>query len=308
MKRLKEKFKRPISDARILIVDDEPINCEIMQHMLGELYQVSSVNSGEEAINICLSKQPDLILLDVMMSGMNGLETCRMIKENEDTQNIPIIFITGIQDEQQEADCWDAGAVDFVTKPVSGVELRNRVRAHLTHKLQTDLLLSLTYVDKLTGTYNRHYLDDVIPKLAKQAKRTAKPVSVLMMDIDWFKLYNDEFGHLKGDECLRLVADEISELLQRPVDLLIRFGGEEFMALLVDTDKQGAMHVAQSIIERIKLKNIPHPKSSLSQVSLSIGVATYLGQDNDNDFGSSIQQADKQLYKAKSLGRNQVQG
>ncbi|MDP5031937.1 MAG: diguanylate cyclase [Paraglaciecola sp.] len=306
MEKLKSKLKRPISDAKILIVDDEPINCEIMQHMLGDLYKVSSVCSGEEAIEACLSDKPDLILLDVMMRGISGIETCRLIKDNEETQHIPIIFITSLQEEQQEADCWDAGAVDFVTKPVLRVELRNRVRAHLTHKMQTDLLLSLSYVDKLTGAYNRHFLDDVLPKIEKQSKRKDTPISVMMMDIDWFKLYNDEYGHLKGDQCLREVADNIAEVLTRPVDLLFRFGGEEFMVLLIDTNKEGALHVANEVLETLRLKGIPHPKSLFSYVSLSIGVATFLPSVNNGMLADTIQQADKQLYKAKSTGRNQV--
>lgn len=306
MEKSKTKDKRPISDASILIVDDEPINCEMMQHMLGELYKVSSVRSGEEALAYCITHKPDLILLDVMMSGMDGLETCRKIKEDEDTQHIPVIFITGVQDEQHEADCWDAGAVDFVAKPVNAVELRNRVRAHLTHKMQTDFLLSLSYVDKLTGVYNRHYLDDVIAKLEKQSKRQGSPLSILMMDIDWFKQYNDHFGHLQGDECLRSVAQNISEILQRPNDVLVRFGGEEFLALLIDTDKKGAMYVAQNILDKIKQQNIEHPKSEFSCITLSIGVATYSGKNNETKLFDVIQAADKQLYKAKSAGRNQV--
>jgi diguanylate cyclase (GGDEF)-like protein len=308
MKKIKARYKRLISDARILIVDDEPINCEIMQHMLGELYQVSSVHSGQDAIDACLSQKPDLILLDVVMKGMDGLETCRLIKGNEEIQHIPIIFITGVQDEQQEADCWDAGAVDFVAKPVNGVELPNRVRAHLTHKLQTDLLLNLSYVDKLTGAYNRHFLDDVIPKLEKQSKRSHSLVSLLMIDIDWFKLYNDHFGHLQGDECLHQVAETIVDSLKRPTDMLVRFGGEEFLGLLVDTDKQGAMHVAHNILEKIKKTNIDHPKSDFSRITLSIGVATYNDQNTQTTLFDVIQEADKLLYKAKSAGRNQALG
>jgi diguanylate cyclase (GGDEF)-like protein len=308
MEKIKARYKRPIDDARILIVDDEPINCEIMQHMLGDLYHVSIVHSGEDAISACLDDKPDLILLDVMMKGIDGLETCHLIKSNEETQHIPVIFITGVQDEQQEADCWDAGAVDFVEKPVNGVELRNRVRAHLTHKLQTDLLLNLSYVDKLTGAYNRHFLDDVIPKAEKQSKRSHSMVSVLMIDIDWFKPYNDHFGHLQGDKCLRQVADAIVDVLKRPTDMLVRFGGEEFLGLLVDTDNDGAMHVAQNIIDKIKQININHPKSDFSRVTLSIGVATYAGANPQTTLFDSIQEADNHLYKAKSGGRNQVCG
>lgn len=309
MEKIKARYTRPISDGRILIVDDEPINCEIMEHMLGSLYQVSSVYSGEEAIAVCHSdNRPDLVLLDIMMGGMSGIETCRAIKTNDYTANIPIIFITAVQDEQQQTACWDAGGVDFVVKPVNGIELRNRVRAHLTHKLQTDLLLTLTYVDKLTGAYNRHYLDDVQPKLEKISKRNKSPLSILMIDIDWFKLYNDHFGHVKGDRCLRVVADEIVDVLQRPADLLVRFGGEEFMGLLVDTDNKGAIHVAEKILERIKTKNIDHPKSQFSRISVSIGVATLIGKDSKSKFSDVIQIADNNLYEAKSLGRNQVKG
>lgn len=306
MERKITKYSRSLSDAHILIVDDEEINCEIMKSMLGDFYQVSTVSSGEAAIEFCSKQKPDLILLDVMLGGMSGIDSCRALKSTEETLQIPIIFITGLDKEEQQNACWDAGAVDFVTKPVNGTELRNRVRAHLTHKLQTDLLLSLTYVDRLTGVYNRHYLDNVLPKLTKQAQRDGSSVSVLMIDIDWFKLYNDHYGHLQGDNCLVQVADIITEVLQRPSDVLIRFGGEEFIGLLVDTDLSGAQHVAELIIARLKVAKIPHQKSLFEQISVSIGCAVFNGSESENLLSDVIKLADHQLYEAKAKGRNQV--
>ncbi|KXI28645.1 GGDEF domain-containing response regulator [Paraglaciecola hydrolytica] len=307
MDHLKAKYARSLSEARILIVDDEPINCEIMSHVLGDLYKVSSVNSGEAAIEACFTLSPDLILMDVMMGGMSGIQTCRLIKDTEAISHIPVIFITAVQHEHEQSECWDAGGVDFVAKPVNGIELCNRVRAHLTHKFQTDLLLKLTYVDKLTGVYNRHFLDDIIPKLEKQALRSHTPVSILMVDIDWFKLYNDHFGHVQGDVCLREVANAISQALHRSTDQLARFGGEEFIALLADTDLKGAMHVAKAIIAKIGDCKIIHPKSSFGRVTVSIGVATYTTSDSMT-LDDTIKLADKQLYLAKTQGRNQVCG
>ena len=163
--------KMTLTESVILIVENDLINAVVIEDLLSDLYQTKTVHSGENALNFCDIQPPDLILLDVMMDGISGLETCKALKINTKTQHIPIIFITSMHDQDDQNRCWEAGCVDFVAKPVNGVTLRNRIKAHLTIKLQTDLLRRMSFVDGLTGLYNRHLLEDVMVKLTSHGNR-----------------------------------------------------------------------------------------------------------------------------------------
>jgi diguanylate cyclase (GGDEF)-like protein len=305
MNKIREKFARPLSNALILIVDDEEINRTIVVEMLNPFYRVLTASSGEDAIAACLQFKPDMVLMDVMMHGMSGLEACRQILTHEDIAYTPIIFITGLQAQEEQNKCWEAGGIDFVNKPVRQEELTNRVRAHLTHKFQTDLLLKLTYIDKLTGVYNRHYLAQEAMKFERQSMRSGVELGVLMLDIDWFKPYNDNLGHLQGDVCLQQIADIISGCLHRPGDALFRFGGEEFLCLLPDTNIQGAKYIGETILKAIADAAIEHPTSPLRRVSVSIGLSCY-PENTKQSLQETIESADAALYKAKQNGRNQL--
>lgn len=214
------------------------------------------------------------------------------------------MFITSNEDQDEQNECWAAGAVDFVTKPVNGVILRNRVKAHLTLKLQTDLLRSMSFVDGLTGLYNRHLLVDALGKGILHARRSGKPLSLLMIDVDWFKQFNDTYGHLNGDECLKSIAAVIKSCLLRPTDFAVRYGGEEFLCLLADTDLVGAKHIAAALLESVTRLDIVHKASPLGHVTVSIGVHTSVPKALSND-NALIGQADAALYQAKHKGRNQ---
>jgi len=295
--------KTSLTESVILIVEDEPINAVVIENMLSGLYQTKTVHSGEDALILCDAQPPDIILLDVMMNGMSGLETCKILKNNSQTQHIPIIFITSMYDQDDENRCWEAGCEDFVAKPVNGVTLRNRIKAHLTHKLQTDLLRRMSFVDGLTGLYNRHLLEDVMPKMISYVNRSKQNLSIMMLDVDWFKGFNDTYGHIEGDECLKRVASVIKESLQRPIDLAIRYGGEEFLCLLPDTGLQGVEHLASVMLKSVRNLAIKHKLSEFKTVTISIGIHTICSTENTS-FDDVLAKADEALYAAKQLGRN----
>jgi diguanylate cyclase (GGDEF)-like protein len=295
--------KLSLAESVILIVEDDPINAVVIEDLLSGLYQTKTVHSGESALKFCDVQPPDLILLDVMMDGISGLETCRTLKFNTQTQHIPIIFITSMHDQDDQNRCWEAGCVDFVAKPVNGVTLRNRIKSHLTLKLQTDLLRRMSFVDGLTGLYNRHLLEDVMEKFTSHVNRTNQPLSLMMIDVDWFKGYNDTYGHLEGDECLKRLARAIKDSLQRPTDMAIRYGGEEFLCLLPDTDHQGVENIANLLLKMVKDLAIEHKLSEFKVVTVSIGIHT-ISNSKNTSLVSTLAKTDEALYAAKQLGRN----
>lgn len=163
-----------------------------------------------------------MIILDVVMNDMDGLEACRRLKQDPSLRDIPVIFVTSSRDNDDEDDCWDAGGVDFLLKPVNAKTLLNRVKVHLTLKFQADLLRQMAYLDGLTGVFNRRYFDDFLLRQVAQVRRTGEPLSILLLDIDYFKQYNDCYGHLAGDDCLRKVADYLKSAIRRPLDMVAR--------------------------------------------------------------------------------------
>lgn len=301
--KLQKNYTASITQAKILVVDDQPINIQLINQTLSADYNVFMATTGQQAIDFCLKTPPDLILMDVIMPGMSGLETCKKMKEQESLQSIPIIFITGLQEQAEEDACWQAGGIDFITKPVNPVTLRNRVRAQLTLKFQTDLLRNMAYFDGLTGVYNRRYFNDYFARQVLTSQRLNQPLTILMIDIDYFKQFNDSYGHLAGDDCLADVAEALHISLKRPADLLARYGGEEFVAVLPDTDQQGAIHVAKLIQKNVEALGIAHESSEFKQVTVSMGIA--VSEPNQKNELPLTQLADEQLYQAKAAGRNQ---
>ncbi len=299
-----QKAKDALVNSTVLIVDDELINRTIASEALAEQSKVLTAESAEQALQICHETPPDIILLDVIMPGMSGLELCEKLKQDEQTQHIPIIFVTGVAGLEEQEKCWNAGAVDFVTKPFVAATLRNRVKAHLALKIQTDLLRKLTYLDGLTGLYNRHMLDETIESTLREVHRSLEPCALVLLDIDWFKLFNDGNGHLEGDNCLSSVADILKKRLHRPNDMPFRFGGEEFLCVLPKTDEQGARTVIQDIFNQLESQNIEHANSPLGRVTLSAGATIVMPKDSELDFTVLLERADQALYQAKLDGRN----
>jgi diguanylate cyclase (GGDEF)-like protein len=293
---------------KLLVVDDQPINVQVLYQAFSADYQVFMATSGAQALTVCQSKLPDLILLDVMMPDMDGYEVCERLKADPATRDIPVIFVTANTDEESEERGLDAGAVDFISKPINPRIVRARVKTHVTLKAQSDLLRSLAYIDGLTGVHNRRYFDEQLTAEWGRATRNHAALSVVMLDVDFFKRYNDRYGHQAGDDCLRQVARTIKTSLKRPADQVARYGGEEFVLLLPDTDLAGAMQVAQTVGQNIVALQIAHADSAAAPfVTVSLGVCSKPAQAG-NAAAGLLAAADAQLYAAKAGGRHRVCG
>ena len=294
-----------LSNAKILVVDDQPVNIQAVYSLLGNDYIVLAATSGEEALDLVATSHPDLILMDVVMPGLSGLETCQKLKAIEETSDIPVIFITANESPDEENKCWSSGGIDFISKPVNPTTLKNRVKSHLMLKYQKDMLLKMVYIDGLTGVFNRRYLDEHLIRQIHLARRSAKDSSVLLIDIDLFKQFNDRYGHVEGDAILKKVAESIqSHGLKRMSDFVVRYGGEEFVIVLPETNTAGAEKVAERIREEIQSLNIAHLDSELGVLTISIGISGCLFEGADTV--SVLEAADKKLYEAKISGRNKV--
>jgi diguanylate cyclase (GGDEF)-like protein len=292
---LQERSRRP----RLLLVDDQPTNIQALHRVFSTDCQVLMATNGERALQVCRDRQPDLVLLDVQMPGMDGHELCAQLKADPGLQGISVIFVTAQDHPDEETRALDAGAADFITKPFNPTVVRARVRTQLTLKHQADLLRELAFVDGLTGVHNRRHFDERFAAEARRAQRTRSPLAVLMCDVDHFKHYNDHFGHLAGDDCLRRIASALRACLRRPTDLLARYGGEEFVCLLPDTDLAGAIGVAQLMEDAVRGLALPHPGAE-GCVTISLGVSA------SPHAQGLVEAADKALYLAKAAGRSRV--
>lgn len=293
-----------LQKMKILVVDDEPTNLHLMYNLFGEQHEIYVCRTGEEAITFFVDKRPDFVLMDVVMPGIGGLEACRRIKQLPGGAEAGVIFITGLADVDHETQCWEAGAVDFVTKPINPITLRRRLDSHITLRVQADQLREFAWIDGLTGVKNRRYFDRWMSDhpLSEVGK---VPASIIMLDVDHFKAFNDRYGHLAGDECLRRVAAAMKAQLRRPDDALCRYGGEEFACLLPGADVQTATSIAHRLIGSVRGLAIPHENTARGMVTASAGVAS--GSLSGPDAGGSIiERADKCLYDAKQRGRDCV--
>ncbi len=299
-------FAEPTNRQTILVVDDNVSNIEVIYEMLAPHYEVLFATSGVEALELTVSTRPDLLLLDVLMPGLNGYEVCRHLKSNIITQHIPIIFITAIGQTDSEEKGLKLGAIDYIAKPFSPAVVKARIANHLELKRYRDLLADLAWIDGLTGVRNRRQFDDFLERELRTAVRADRPLSLIMLDIDYFKAYNDHYGHLQGDDCLKTVAQALSQTLCRSADMLFRYGGEEFTCLLPETNAAGAMAVATRMLECIRTLNIEHPASDKKIVTVSLGVCTLIPQQHSKTE-DLIAPADKALYQAKALGRNRIE-
>ncbi|MBF0345164.1 MAG: PleD family two-component system response regulator [Nitrospirae bacterium] len=289
----------------LLIVDDEPSNVKILNELLRADYDIRVATSGERALKITLSDTPpDLVLLDIMMPGIDGYKVCKRLKADPVTQDIPVIFITSKVDEQDELKGFEAGAVDYVTKPFRPVVVKARVRTHVALKIKSELLKNLSLSDGLTGIANRRRFDEYIGMIWNYSIRESLPLSLIMIDIDHFKLYNDNYGHQSGDSCLIQVAGCLVSSINRKIDIVARYGGEEFACILPHTHIDGAVSVAKKFHNEILALQIPHIRSSVNnRVSISQGIATLI-PSNYSLPETLIKMADQALYKAKENGRN----
>ncbi len=299
----------PIEKTTILIVDDQPANLMVLARLLKEDYHILAANNGARALEIAAGHNPPiLILLDIEMPGMDGYEVCRKLKASERTSGIAVIFVTARDSAEDEEMGFSLGAVDYISKPFQPAIVRARVHNHVTLKIKTDMLEKLSQLDGLTNIPNRRNFEETMHREWARANRSGQPLSLIMMDIDHFKLYNDHYGHGAGDDCLRRVARTLIKTLTRPTDLIARYGGEEFVALLPETDESGALHVAERLRAAVEAAAIPHQCSLTSQfVTLSVGIATHSIRKIKKDSRHLQQSADQALYRAKERGRNRIQ-
>jgi diguanylate cyclase (GGDEF)-like protein len=289
--------------ATVLIVDDEAINIRVVSKILGDRYQLRFADTGERALEIATSQQIDLVLLDVVMPGMDGYEVCRQLKEGAATRDIPVIFVTARGEVEDEARGFALGGVDYITKPVSPPLVQARVKTHLELKEQRDLLEELSMIDVLTKIPNRRRFDDALRREIAHSARARIPFTLVILDVDFFKQYNDAFGHTRGDECLRAIADALATTFSRPGDLVARYGGEEFAAVLRDTDFAGACTLVDRVHHSVLRLELEHPTSTAaSQVTVSAGGVSLVPKA-DTEPAAVLEAADRLLYEAKQGGR-----
>jgi len=294
--------------AKLLVVDDQPINIQVMYQAFAGDYQVFMATSGEQALAICKSNPPDLILLDVVMPGMDGFEVCTRLQADAATRQIPVIFVTAHTDPAQETHGLRLGAVDFISKPINPAVVRARVKTQLTLRFQSDLLRRLVLLDGLSGVFNRRYFDQQFATEWARSARSGAPLSLILLDLDYFRSFNERYGHQAGDEGLRAIATALKSCLRRPADLVARYGGEEFACMLPDTAFEDALAIAQELEARVRGEKIPHDSSSVDKVvTISAGLATRDSQSS-GDGPALLHLAEALLQRAKQGGRGRVVG
>ena len=291
---------------RILMVDDIAANIKILSAILKHEHDILVATNGNDALEIALVEQPDVILLDVMMPDMDGYEVCTRLKADIRTRDIPVIFISAMNEVEDEARGLEAGGLDYITKPINPAIVKARVRIHLELKRQRDLLQRISMIDGLTGIANRRRFDEALEREWRRCHRSGSHLSLILVDVDFFKNFNDHYGHLAGDECLKKVAVAMADQIRRAADLVARFGGEEFACLLPDTGVEAAHAMAARLRDAVSSLGIVHAQSSAADhVTISLGVATMV-PDGDDLASRLIDQADRGLYYAKQNGRNQI--
>lgn len=294
------------SKPKVLVVDDQAVNIRLVHDLFKDEYDIVMATNGEQAIAQCDAQMPDIILLDVVMPGIDGYEVCRILKSKPNTKNIPIIFLTSKTEDAEEILGFQLGAADCIAKPINQLVLSARLKTHLILKLQTDALRSMALIDGLTGIANRRRFDEQLQIDWRQCIRQEQPMSILMIDVDYFKQYNDLYGHLKGDECLVQIAKILKSVTQRPIDLVARYGGEEFVCILPNTDLKGAVKLAEQMLTKTRTQAIPQNKTNENSiVTISIGVASTIGT-HGRSVDSLLEAADTQLYEAKTNGRDRL--
>lgn len=319
----------------ILIVDDSLVSRTYFGDLLNEVgfAEVTLCESVEEAYQMIGFNEPDktetdldLVLLDINLPGKSGIDACRELSGHVAFCDVPIIIISGSDHLEGLDAAFSAGATDYITKPPSHTELLVRVRSALRLKAEMnrrkareeDLLVlnerlaemnleleRLSVTDSLTGLANRRSFNEFLSREWLRGLREQTPFSVLMIDIDHFKRYNDYYGHIEGDVCLQKVSWALQSVFCRAGDLLARYGGEEFVAILPHTEIDGATELAAALHSRIKALEIPHSNSPVSSiVSISIGIASVIPSQSVS-ASQVVAMADDALYLAKSSGRNQ---
>jgi diguanylate cyclase (GGDEF)-like protein len=309
-----------MSAGDVLVVDDNRVNVGLLTGILQKRhYTVRNATDGPQALAILRAAAPEIVLLDIRLPGMDGYEICRQIKADARTRDIPVIFVSALDDGLDKARAFEVGGIDYVAKPFSAAEVVARVENQLKiSRLQRSLgeknaeleranrlLQSMSYVDALTGVPNRRHFDEIFDQEWRRALRDESSLSIVFIDVDLFKVFNDSYGHQTGDDCLKRVALEVSGGLRRGGDMAFRYGGEEFGVILPRTEPAGALIVAEDMRQRVFGLKIAHKGSPFLVVTISLGFKAMRPGPQDTRE-ALLGAADRALYKAKEQGRNRV--
>lgn len=288
----------------VLIVDDSSSNIKTLGEIIRSECDIIFARRGKDALNLAQKMRPALILLDVMMPEMNGYEVCARLKENKFTEMIPVIFVTSLDSEDDEQKGLELGAIDYIIKPFHPSIVRMRIRNHLELVRYRNKLKLLSTTDGLTGIANRRRFDDQVYIEWGRALRQGAPISFIFLDIDNFKKYNDHFGHIQGDECLRTIAQTIQQIHKRDTDIIARYGGEEFAIVLPNTDLTGAEAYAKRLTKHIEALSLPHPDNGdYTAITVSMGISSVI-PSADITPEQVLSFVDGCMYQAKEAGRN----
>ncbi len=328
----KEAFSRQMSGGKkinVLLVDDQAMIAEGIRRMLETESDIDFFycDNPSDAINKALECDATIVLQDLVMPDIDGMTLVRFFRANNLTKDVPIIVLSSKEDPTIKSDAFSNGANDYLVKLPDRIELVARIRAHTKHylmqlerdaaffalrEMQKQLeksnaeLQRLSSLDGLTGIANRRQFDETLKREWLRAQRSAAPLSLVLIDIDFFKLYNDNYGHQRGDECLQRVAHALGGAVNRPTDLVARYGGEEFVAVLPETDAVGAESLAERFRAAVQKLDIRHSASTTAEsITISAGIATYM-PPSDMSLEQFIEIADRALYQAKERGRNQT--
>lgn len=326
---IKESIQPVDRPLMVMLVDDQSFVAELLQRQLTNDKDINFhyCQDPSQAISTAEKIGPTVVLLDFNMPEIDGLTLCHFFRAHPATRDIPIIMLSSNDDPATKAAAFAAGANDYLVKLPDSIELIARLRYHSAahiNKLQRDdayralrasqmkleelnmQLLKLANLDGLTGLVNRRHFDERFAEEWLRALRNRRPLTLIMFDVDLFKLYNDKFGHIEGDECLKRIARSAQEIFSRPADTVARYGGEEFIILLPETDSSGAIKVAEKFRADIENLHLPNPDSTVSPyVTISMGVTTTVPEAN-SEPDAHIKLVDEALYRAKNAGRNRL--
>ncbi|WP_165855938.1 diguanylate cyclase domain-containing protein [Marinobacter sp. JSM 1782161] len=289
--------------SRILIVDDDPDTIQLLSSILSDQAEILFATSGSEGVTLAERHQPDVILLDQQMPGQSGYDTCQILTGNPLTRDCPIVFVTAQNHAGNEVKAFELGARDFISKPFKPVVVSARVRNQLVLKRQADALRMMLNHDGLTGVFNRRYFDQQFDTEIRRHQRQGLSLGLALIDVDHFKLFNDHYGHLAGDDCLHSVAQALERAVRRPGEFAARYGGEEFALVLPHLPAGDMAIVGERICNAVRGLKVPHSKSGAADhVTVSVGLVA--GVPPDIQTRDYIRAGDEALYEAKGAGRN----